>query len=87
MQLEVSWRPGHPAGYTDDLGIIADENQWVDAELPGWYIYFNEPKRYEVEDWCTDNLRDTWHIRYGMWYETLYISSKRDLTLFLLRWS
>jgi len=30
------WRTGHAAGYTDDLGIIADRNQWMDAEISGW---------------------------------------------------
>jgi len=23
----------HPSGYTDDLGIMSDKNQWVDAAL------------------------------------------------------
>ena len=37
--LNLHYRCGHPAGWTDDLGIIADKNQWVREELPGWYCY------------------------------------------------
>lgn len=88
MTLTLHYRRGHPAGYTDDLGIIADRNQWVDEELAGWYCYSIcglgfDRERQEMQDWCDQNLKNYWEVN----RKCVYISSEDDATLFKLRWS
>ena len=87
MSYLLYYRQGHPAGYTDDLGIIADENRWVHEELPGWYCYevskhSNREHRKELHEWCENNLSSYWI--FNLFY--LYISSEEDATLFNLAW-
>lgn len=48
MIRDLGYRPYRPSGYTDDLGIIADRNQWVPEQVPGWYVFVSGPKYMEV---------------------------------------
>lgn len=80
----------HPAGYTDDLGIIADRDQWVAAEPSGWYLYPTE----EVHTWCTENLESYHHSAAETIGDTDifnpgsrgWIFDYNDVILFQLRW-
>ena len=77
---------GHDEGWTDDLGIIADRNQWVKEELPGWYCCWPDLPApiSDLGIWCTDNLSGYWKVdEYGR----LYLSSDVDLSWFQLKWS
>jgi hypothetical protein len=89
MIFEVEWLDGHPAGYTDDLGIIADKDEWVQEQLPGWYIRFIPEMAFEINAWCKENLQSHWKlISTGKWLgRTLFISDEKDLSWFLLKWS
>lgn len=82
---------GHPAGYTDDLGIIADRNQWVNAELAGWYIfisYFDEDTVDNLLSWCKSNFSGYWsHSNKGMYTVMLHIGRSSDVTLFKMAWT
>lgn len=77
------WVDGHPAGYTDDLGIIADRDQWVDEVSPGWYSAF-EPQEYSaMREWCEKNLKHgDWH--FGVHH--VILQNDADVTWFMLRW-
>lgn len=77
---------GHPAGYTDDLGIIADRDQWVPARHKGWYVFMEYDEHATVTkivDWCKSNLTRDWDYNGNL---MIYISSYDDLTLFKMRW-
>ena len=77
---------GHPAGFTDDLGIIADKNQWVDAEIPGWYVFMVKNENTtpaSIINWCKSNLSEYWFYNEHL---MLYISDHDDAMLFKLRW-
>lgn len=83
MAINLFYTPGHAAGYTDDLGIIADENQWVPAVYPGWYCYgISIGKHPEINDWCSKNLSGLWSLTRAR----LWISDDHDATLFKLTW-
>lgn len=83
MKYVLHYRQGHPAGYTDDLGIIADRNQWVEEELTGWYCFMPYVKDVtDIKQWCEKNLADFWRFHKGM----LYIYNDNDATLFNLTW-
>ena len=82
------WRDWRPAGYTDDFGIIADRNQWVEAVSPGW-ISDIEPQEYTaMREWCEQNLKHgDWCT--GVYYSVYYIilQNDEDVAWFLLRWA
>lgn len=78
----MHFRSGHPAGYTDDLGILADENRWVREEYPGWYVYLDYYDRAKILSWCQDTLTSAWDLRGGL----LWMSAKSDATLFTMTW-
>lgn len=83
MTYQLYYRRGHPAGYTDDLGIIADRNQWVEEELPGWYCFIPYHKcTSALQQWCNEQFREPWSYR----RELLWISDDDDATLFNLTW-
>ena len=78
------WRDGHPAGYTDDLGIIADRNQWVDAVSSGWVSNIQLHQVEPIREWCTQNLK------HGCWqvgFYSIFLKNEKDVAWFLLRWS
>lgn len=87
MKIEIRYERGHPAGYTDDLGIIADRNQWVRERLRGWYTRIHHSQAVEVHDWCERNLQGYWKLASGIPERELYMSDEKDVTLFSLRWS
>ena len=87
MKIEIRYERGHPEGYTDDLGIIADRNQWVRERLGGWYTWIHHSQISEVYEWCSKNLQGYWKLAAGINKRELYISEEKDVTLFSLRWS
>lgn len=86
MSFSMKYYSGHPAGYTDDLGIIADENQWVAAEYAGWYCNSNGPIQVtsvsDIYQWCKNNIRNFWNLRGS----SFYFEDEKDAMLFMLRW-
>lgn len=88
MKIEIRYEHGNPAGYTDDLGIIADRNQWIPERLPGWYTRVPYHQAMEIHEWCERNLQGYWKLRRGGTLEReLYMSEEKDVTLFTLRWA
>ena len=85
MLREMWYSRGHPSGYTDDLGIIADRNQWVKAEPPGWYVGLSDNPffNHSVLDWCKDNLDGQWQC---VDVHKLWLANHDDATLFKMRW-
>jgi hypothetical protein len=91
MHWDIRYEYGHPAGYTDDLGIIADRDQWVDEVIPGWYArnFISQSKRSWVNtdsdtamrEWCEENLKGYWEIK-----GYVLMTDPDDVTLFKMRW-
>lgn len=84
IKPEFHYQQGHPGGYTDDLGIIADTNQYVREELPGWRSEVDPQDYYAMRQWCEQNLE------HGTWYTGVYylvLSKEKDVSWFMLRWS
>ena len=83
-KLNFTYERGNPAGYTDDLGIIADRNQWVEARPSGWRSEV-DPQDYQgMREWCQQNLKHgTWYT--GVYY--IFIEHEEDVAWFMLRWS
>ena len=80
--MRLYWYNGNEEGWTDDLGIIADRNQWIKAQPAGWYLTGHND---EVHKWCLGNLKS-----YNfMWTNpfTCCIDNEDDITLFKLRWA
>jgi len=92
IKFNFEYDRGHPAGYTDDLGILADRNQWALERRPGWYGYARD---YTIDSlrpmnhWCKQNLKeDSWHVKTsGEGFIEVYIQNEKDYIMFLLRWS
>jgi len=83
LKIELHWHEGHGPGMTDDLGIIADRDQYVEEELPGWYGYIPPDMVDDVWRWCIDALENRCElIRGGM----LRIPDDDDAAMFTLRW-
>ena len=84
MSYLMHYRRGHPSGYTDDLGILADRNQWVPEEPSGWYCYLpcSRPEFYNIGQWCSEQLRGPWLLN----REMLWIARESEATLFNLTW-
>lgn len=81
-KLEIEYLGYQPDGYTDDLGIIADRNQWIPERPAGWHVYNINPNDwYEVREWLDEN--NIWHETH---YSRLVLKSESDVTLFMLRW-
>lgn len=84
VKPNFTYRRYHPAGYTDDLGIIADKNQWVEEQRAGWYSEVDPQDYREMHEWCQQNLE------HGTWYTGIYhifIQREEDVAWFMLRWS
>jgi len=82
IKPKFCYEQGHPAGYTDDLGIIADRNQWTPAKPSGWWSAIDRQDYFEMEAWCNENLKGRFQI--GMYH--IIISAEEDVAWFLLRW-
>lgn len=86
--LRLSYYRGNPAGYTEDLGIISDRNQWLPARPAGWYVVPSLSKRPEVFEWCKENLKSYREYRYNSHYAPdKVILDEKDAMLFQLRWT
>lgn len=84
LKPKFAFRRGHSAGYADDLGIIADENQWVYGQRSGWYSEIDPQDYMPMHEWCEQNLK------HGTWYTGIYyifIEREEDVAWFTLRWS
>lgn len=80
--IDISYRPYVPSGYTDDLGIIADRNQWVPEQQPGWYVVSDFSTMHAIRKWLQENDMD--YTEKG-W--TMILHDRNDVALFKLRWS
>ena len=81
---KFTWRDWRPAGYTDDLGIIADRNQWVQEVTPGWVSDIDPQDYMAIREWCEQTLT------HGDWATGVYyiiLQNEKDVAWFLLRWS
>lgn len=79
--VEVAYREYRPAGYTDDLGIIADRNQWIQAQPEGWHVYFDHKLWIEIRNWLDDN-----NIYHETYFNSVVLFYESDVVLFKLRW-
>jgi hypothetical protein len=84
---KFTWRNGHPAGYTDDLGIIADyRNQWVEEEMCGWHSLIDLREYHAIREWCEQTLTpDSWCINRQCHY--IILQNNEDVAWFILRWA
>ena len=82
--MRLYWSDGNPAGYTDDLGIIADRNQWIEERAPGWYLFGHSN---EVHEWCKKNLKSYTASSHYYRVPDYFIEDDKDVILFRLRWS
>jgi hypothetical protein len=80
--IDIQYRPRRPSGYTDDLGIIADRNQWVSEQVRGWYVFAGPGRLRDILTWLEEN-----DILYTRWALGVIIFNKADTVLFKLRWS
>ncbi len=80
--MKLHWYDGNEEGYTDDLGIIADVNQWVPYRPPGWYLTGHN---LTVHLWCLRKLR-SYQILENKKYPDYYIEDEQDVMLLKLRW-
>lgn len=84
VKPKFTYRRGHGAGYTDDLGIIADENQWVEAQKSGWVSDVDPQDYMAIREWCEQNLKHgTWYT--GTYY--IFLENEKDVAWFMLRWA
>lgn len=84
LKPKFTYERGHPAGYTDDLGIIADENQWVEYQPSGWRSQIDPQDYMEMREWCEQNLEHgTWST--GIYY--IVLKREKDVAWFMLRFS
>ena len=81
--LWMEYMPYRPSGYTDDLGIIADRNQWISAQQDGWHAMMREDVIDEAVAWCDGNGIKYLHDGSGR----LIIRDRNGAALFKLRWS
>jgi hypothetical protein len=83
-KFNFKWQDWRPAGWSDDLGIIADRNTWVSERRPGWKSPIPPSMHIEVTDWCKKNLRPGSYI-IGVY--TVLLANDESLMWFKLRWS
>jgi hypothetical protein len=81
MIEEFGYLPYRPAGYTDDLGIIAEVNQWAPAQTSGWYFRVTSGND-QVRSWLDDN-----EIRYTYEGWKLIIHTRNHAMMFKLRFA
>jgi len=84
IKPDFTYRRGHPEGWTDDLGIIADRNQWVEEQREGWVSDIDPQDYMKMREWCEQ------YLEHGTWFTGIYyifIEHEKDVAWFLLRWS
>lgn len=75
--------PGHPAGYTDDLGIMSDVNRYVREETAG-YVSLIHPRDFsKIRDWCEQNFE---RYEYELTMYDIKFYSQKHVSWFMLRW-
>lgn len=87
MVWKVVYEHGHPAGWSDDLGMIADSNQWLEQQLPGWYAWSVDGDAQTTDSvlaWCETNCQGYWQKDN---VHHLYFSCQQDATLFKMVWA
>jgi len=82
MSIEMVYRPYRSEGYTDDLGIIADRNQWVPEQPEGWHIRIDRTKWYEIREWLDEN-----GIMHETYFSNIVLHRRKDAMLFEMRWA
>lgn len=82
-KIILKWEQGHPGGWVNDLSLFSDSTLWLNKRYPGWYGKIPNKLLKDVELWCNKNLQHQWSIRFN----ELLIRDKRDLIIFILRWS
>lgn len=88
--VQLYWYWGNDEGLTDDLGIIADRDQWVPARPAGWYLHCSPGRDYEILKWCRENLESYEEYRsdismFGGIIDRV-ILDEEDVILFKMRW-
>lgn len=81
MHAGLHYRSYRPGGWTDDLGIIADRNQYVSAQMPGWYFWPGYKEWDEIHPWLNEN-----GIEYSVSGPNVIIHKDEDALLFKMRW-
>ena len=82
MPVEVEYRYYRPGGWTDDLGIIADRNQWIQHQPECWHIFFDRHLWLDIRDWLDDN-----NIYHETYFNSVVLFNQSDVIMFQLRWS
>lgn len=85
MIRDLGYRCYRPGGYTDDLGIIADRNQWVSEQKPGWYVFVGRDDYGDVMEWLSHGsiVFDKMHGDPNM----LILDDRNTVTEMMLRWA
>lgn len=81
MNLQLYYKPYRPASYTDDLGIIADRNQWVEEQPAGWYVFANVDIINPMIRW----MRET-GVNYKIANKWIIVPTDGDAAMVKLRW-
>lgn len=74
---------GHPAGYTDDLGIISDENRYVKEEIAGYESMIDSREYKDILAWCETNFSDDDYI---LTMYNIKFFDNMHVAWFMLRW-
>lgn len=81
MNIQLDYRPYRPAGYTDDLGIIADKNQWIKEQPAGWYVFANVDIINPMIKWMHET-----GINYKIANKWIIVPKDEDAAMVQLRW-
>lgn len=84
VKPNFTYQRGHSGGWTDDLGIIADRNQYVEAVTGGYHSTVDPQDYPQIKEWCMQNLK------HGDWCTGVYyiiLQREEDVAWFLLRWA
>lgn len=82
-KINLKREEGHPGGWIEDYGLFSDVRVWTTKRYPGWYGNIPFELIEEVKNWCEEYLQYEWSIRYS----EIFIKNKKDLAIFMLRWS
>jgi hypothetical protein len=80
--MNIYYRPYRPEGYTDDLGIISDRNQWIPEQPEGWYFWPELREWGQIRDWMEKHS-----IEWDICQSNVVIRKEKDAALFMMRWS
>ena len=87
------YQTARPGGYTDDLGIMADENTYVDPQYAGWVFSCygsTHDSDNEFIEWCNDSKIKYWNPGWRAGeprsFARKYFVSPSDADAIILRW-